>query len=87
MVLGGNVIVLTFTIPSQDIHPIGVVILTNHKVERLTAEVAGRPFSFTVDTGENTKVQLAGDTEEAASRWVAVISHASQQGDPWLDNR
>ncbi|XP_055639788.1 histone-lysine N-methyltransferase 2D isoform X3 [Toxorhynchites rutilus septentrionalis] len=69
-----------------DIHPIGVVILTNHKVERLSAEVGGRPFSFTIDTGENTKVQLAGDNDEAASRWIAVISHAAQQGDPWLDN-
>lgn len=71
----------------QDNQPIGAVILTNHKVERLTVEGAGRPFAFAVDTEEGTKVQLAGDTEEAASRWMAIIGHAAQQSDPWLENR
>ncbi|KAL1375643.1 hypothetical protein pipiens_000074, partial [Culex pipiens pipiens] len=69
-----------------DNQPIGAVILTNHKVERLTVEGAGRPFAFAVDTEEGTKVQLAGDTEEAASRWMAIIGHAAQQSDPWLEN-
>ncbi|XP_058453146.1 uncharacterized protein LOC131431442 isoform X9 [Malaya genurostris] len=69
-----------------DIQPIGAIILTNHKVERLSLDAAGRPFAFSVQTEEGTKVQLAGDTDEAANRWIAIISHAAQQSDPWLEN-
>ncbi|XP_053692634.1 uncharacterized protein LOC128741083 [Sabethes cyaneus] len=68
-----------------DNQPIGAIILTNHKVERLSMDATGRPFAFTVNTEEGNKVQLAGDTDEAASRWIAVISHAAQQSDPWLE--
>ncbi|XP_058815322.1 uncharacterized protein LOC131678908 isoform X2 [Topomyia yanbarensis] len=69
-----------------DNQPIGAIILTNHKVERLVMDAAGRQFAFAVHTEEGTKVQLAGDTDEAASRWIAIISHAAQQSDPWLEN-
>ncbi|XP_055592306.1 uncharacterized protein LOC129744023 isoform X3 [Uranotaenia lowii] len=69
-----------------DNQPIGAIMLTNHKVDRLTIEASGKAFSFAVDTEEGTKVQLAGDTDEAASRWIAIISHAAQQSDPWLEN-
>ncbi|XP_065078068.1 uncharacterized protein LOC135701218 [Ochlerotatus camptorhynchus] len=68
-----------------DIQPIGAIILTNHKVDRLCVEAGGRPYAFAIETEEGTKVKLAGDTEEAASRWIAVISHAAQQSDLWLD--
>ncbi|XP_021703129.1 uncharacterized protein LOC5571525 isoform X2 [Aedes aegypti] len=68
-----------------DIQPIGAIILTNHKVERLGVEAGGRPFAFAIETEEGTKVKLAGDTDEAASRWIAIISHAAQQNDLWLD--
>ncbi|XP_062705676.1 uncharacterized protein LOC109409200 isoform X4 [Aedes albopictus] len=68
-----------------DIQPIGAIILTNHKVERLGLEAGGRPFAFAIETEEGTKVKLAGDTDEAASRWMAIISHAAQQNDLWLD--
>ncbi|XP_055549587.1 uncharacterized protein LOC129732609 isoform X2 [Wyeomyia smithii] len=68
-----------------DNQPIGAIILTNHKVERLSMDATGRPFGFTVNTEEGNKVQLAGDTDEAANRWIAIISHAAQQGDPWLE--
>lgn len=72
---------------TQDIQPIGAIILTNHKVDRLGVEAGSRPYAFAIETEEGTKVKLAGDTEEAASRWIAVISHAAQQSDLWLDTR
>ncbi|XP_062548380.1 uncharacterized protein LOC134213383 isoform X2 [Armigeres subalbatus] len=68
-----------------DNQPIGAIILTNHKVERVVLEAGGRPFAFAIETEEGTKVKLAGDTDEAASRWIAIISHAAQQNDLWLD--
>lgn len=61
--------------------------LTNHTIERIPLEPITRPHSFAIDTEEGTKVQLSADTEEAASRWIAIISHAAQQCDPWLENR
>lgn len=56
-------------------------------MERLGLEAGGRPFAFAIETEEGTKVKLAGDTDEAASRWIAIISHAAQQNDLWLDTR
>uniref|UniRef100_A0A182F5V9 Uncharacterized protein n=1 Tax=Anopheles albimanus TaxID=7167 RepID=A0A182F5V9_ANOAL len=69
-----------------DNQPIGAVMLTNHKISRNPIEPGSRPFSFTIDTEEGVKVQLSADTDEAASRWIAIISHAAQQCDPWLEN-
>ncbi|XP_049283063.1 uncharacterized protein LOC125763711 isoform X1 [Anopheles funestus] len=69
-----------------DNQPIGAIMLTNHTIERIPLEPITRPYSFAIDTEEGTKVQLAADSEEAASRWIAIISHAAQQCDPWLEN-
>ncbi|EAL39618.3 AGAP008221-PA, partial [Anopheles gambiae str. PEST] len=69
-----------------DNQPIGAIMLTNHTIERIPLEPITRPHSFAIDTEEGTKVQLSADTEEAASRWIAIISHAAQQCDPWLEN-
>lgn len=69
-----------------DPQPVGAVLLTNHTVEHCTTEV-GRPFAFSVDNGESPPLYLAADTEEAVNRWVAVMSHASKQSDPWLEVR
>ena len=64
--------------------PVGAVLLTNHSVERCGAEVT-RPFAFQVDDHENPVLLLAADSEEATNRWVAVLSHAAKQMDPWLE--
>ncbi|XP_050076397.1 uncharacterized protein LOC126563742 isoform X2 [Anopheles maculipalpis] len=69
-----------------DNQPIGAIMLTNHTIERIPLEPTTRPYSFAIDTEEGTKVQLSADSEEAASRWIAIISHAAQQCDPWLEN-
>uniref|UniRef100_A0A182K3W2 PDZ domain-containing protein n=1 Tax=Anopheles christyi TaxID=43041 RepID=A0A182K3W2_9DIPT len=70
----------------SDNQPIGAIMLTNHTIERIPLEPITRPNSFAIDTEEGTKVQLSADSEEAASRWIAIISHAAQQCDPWLEN-
>uniref|UniRef100_A0A182IP66 PH domain-containing protein n=1 Tax=Anopheles atroparvus TaxID=41427 RepID=A0A182IP66_ANOAO len=70
----------------SDNQPIGAIMLTNHKIERIPMEPVTRPFSFAIVTEEGTTVQLAADTDEAANRWIAIISHAAQQCDPWLEN-
>ncbi|XP_058056525.1 uncharacterized protein LOC131207907 [Anopheles bellator] len=69
-----------------DNQPIGAIMLTNHKILRNAPEPGSRPFSFVIDTEEGVKVELAADSDEAASRWIAIISHAAQQCDPWLEN-
>ena len=68
----------------QDNQPIGAIILTNHNVEKLPPE-AGRPHIFSIETEENVKLKLAADNEESLNRWIAIISHAAKQSDPWLD--
>ncbi|XP_055714120.1 uncharacterized protein LOC129808306 isoform X2 [Phlebotomus papatasi] len=67
-----------------DSQPVGAILLTNHTVEHCSSEL-GKPFAFRIDGPEAPPLCLAADTEEAANRWVAVMSHASQQSDPWLE--
>lgn len=62
----------------------GAILLTNHTVERCGGEVA-KPFAFKIDDNENPIMFLAGDSEEAVNRWVAVMGHAAKQMDPWLE--
>ncbi|XP_052864592.1 uncharacterized protein LOC128271190 [Anopheles cruzii] len=69
-----------------DNQPIGAIMLTNHKILRNPPEPGSRPFSFVIDTEEGVKVELSADSDEAANRWIAIISHAAQQCDPWLEN-
>lgn len=73
-----------FFLCNQDSQPVGAVLLTDHTVEHCSADI-GRPFAFRITSNEDLPLYLAADTEEAANRWVAVTSHASKQGDPWLE--
>ncbi|XP_055386704.1 uncharacterized protein LOC129615483 isoform X2 [Condylostylus longicornis] len=66
-----------------DSQPVGAVMLTNHTVEHV--DNAGKQFSFKIDSGEGIPMYLAADNEEAANRWVAIMSHAATQADPWLE--
>lgn len=62
----------------------GAILLTNHTVERCGGEIT-KPFAFKIDDNENPIMYLAGDSEEVMSRWVAIMSHAAKQMDPWLE--
>lgn len=68
-----------------DAQPLGVVLLTNHTVTHLPFEKSGRPFAFTVEFPESKPLQLSADSEDSANRWVAIMSHAAEQNDPWLE--
>jgi hypothetical protein len=68
-----------------DVQPLGVVLLTNHTVKHLPFEKSGRPFAFTIDFPESKSLQLSADAEDTANRWVAIMSHAAEQSDPWLE--
>lgn len=68
-----------------DVQPLGVVLLTNHIVTHLPFEKSGRPFAFTIEFPESKSLQLSADTEDSANRWVAIMSHAAEQSDPWLE--
>lgn len=67
----------------QDVQPIGAVLLTTHTVE--SCSDVGRPFAFRVTSGESLPLYLAADDEQAATHWIAVLSHAAKQSDPWLE--
>lgn len=68
-----------------DVQPLGVVLLTNHIVTHLPFEKSGRPYAFTIEFHESKSLHLAADSEESANRWVAIMSHAAEQSDPWLE--
>ncbi|XP_031626929.1 uncharacterized protein LOC116343155 isoform X2 [Contarinia nasturtii] len=68
----------------QEFQPVGFILLTNHTVESCAADV-GKPFAFCISSPEGPPIYLAADTQEAASRWLAVTSHASAQSDQWLE--
>ncbi|GAB0091358.1 uncharacterized protein DMENIID0001_061920 [Sergentomyia squamirostris] len=68
-----------------DPQPVGAILLTNHTVEHCSSSELGKPNTFRIEGPEAPPLYLAADTEEAANRWVAVMSHASQQSDPWLE--
>lgn len=68
-----------------DVQPLGVVLLTNHVVTHLPFEKSGRPFAFTIEFHESKSLLLSADNEESVNRWVAIMSHAAEQTDPWLE--
>lgn len=68
-----------------DVQPLGVVLLTNHKVSHLPFDKSGRPFAFSIEFPESKALHLSADAEESANRWVAIMSHAAEQNDPWLE--
>lgn len=68
-----------------DVQPLGVVLLTNHIVTHLPIEKSGRPFAFTIEFPESKSLHLSADNEETTNRWVAIMSHAAEQNDPWLE--
>lgn len=69
----------------SDMQPLGVVLLTNHVVSHLPFEKSGRPYAFIIDFPEAKSLHLSADSEEMANRWVAIMSHAAEQNDPWLE--
>lgn len=68
-----------------DVQPLGVVLLTNHIVTHLPFEKSGRPFAFTIEFHESKSLHLSADSEDSSNRWVAIMSHAAEQSDPWLE--
>jgi PH domain/PDZ domain len=68
-----------------DVQPLGVVLLTNHSVKHLPFEKSGRPFAFAIEFPESKTLHLSADSEDTAARWVAIMSHAAEQSDPWLE--
>jgi hypothetical protein len=68
-----------------DIQPLGIVLLTNHVVSHLPFEKFNRPFSFSIESPESKTLSLAADTQDAANGWIAIMSHAVGQNDPWLE--
>ncbi|XP_055684910.1 uncharacterized protein LOC129791033 isoform X2 [Lutzomyia longipalpis] len=68
-----------------DSQPVGAILLTNHRVEHCSSNEVGKQFAFRIEGPEAPPLILAADTEDAVNRWVAVMSHASQQSDPWLE--
>ncbi|CRK87140.1 CLUMA_CG000949, isoform A [Clunio marinus] len=68
-----------------DVQPLGVVLLTNHIVKTLPCDKTDRPFAFTIEFPESKSLHLSADNEESANRWVAIMSHAAEQNDPWLE--
>ncbi|XP_026471035.1 uncharacterized protein LOC113375313 [Ctenocephalides felis] len=68
----------------QDTQPVGALLLARHKVESGPSDVT-QAYAFRISSEEAPPLQLAADSEEAAARWIAVISHAAEQTDPWLE--
>lgn len=68
-----------------DVQPLGVVLLTNHIITHLPFEKSGRPFAFAIEFPESKSLHLSADNDESANRWVAIMSHAAEQTDPWLE--
>ncbi|XP_063244260.1 uncharacterized protein LOC134543280 [Bacillus rossius redtenbacheri] len=66
--------------------PLGALMLANYSVSR--SPDAGRPHSFQLWRDGAAGLWLAAESEESATRWVAVISHSverNSQMDEWLD--
>lgn len=68
-----------------DIQPLGIISLTSHAVTQLPIEKSSRPYSFAVESPETKTLILSADSQEVANGWIAIMGHASEQNDPWLE--
>lgn len=68
-----------------DIQPLGIISLTNHVVTQLPHEKSSRPYSFSIESPETKTLILSADSQEIANGWIAIMGHASEQNDPWLE--
>jgi hypothetical protein len=64
--------------------PIGAVLLTSHRIEKGRTDT-GRANTFQIVSNDGVSLELSADTEEIVNRWTAIMSHASEQIDPWLE--
>lgn len=70
----------------SDTQPVGIALLTNVSVSALPSEKPNRPFSFSIESSDSKLIlMLAADNQETANSWIAIINHAAEQNDPWLD--
>lgn len=70
----------------QDTQPIGAIMLVNYQITRTPD--CGKPHGFSIEKSGASGLQLAGDNDEATTRWMAVISHAIERStatDTWLE--
>lgn len=68
-----------------DIQPLGIISLTNHVVTQLPNEKSSRPYSFSIESPESKALIVSADSQEIANGWIAIMSHAAEQSDPWLE--
>lgn len=68
-----------------DIQPLGIISLTNHVVTQLPIEKSSRPYSFSIESSDSKTLILSADAQDIANGWIAIMSHAAEQNDPWLE--
>lgn len=70
----------------SDVQPVGIVLLINHSISALPSDKSNRPFTFTIESSDSKVIlMLAGDCQETTNSWIAILNHAAEQSDPWLD--
>lgn len=71
----------------SDVQPVGIILLTNLAISALPSEKSNRPFTFSIESSDSKKMilMLAADCQETANSWIAILNHAAEQSDPWLD--
>lgn len=69
-----------------DIQPVGIILLTNLSISASPSEKTNRPFTFSIESSDSKIIlMLAADSQESANSWIAILNHAAEQSDPWLD--